>query len=74
MTQPQQRRLHALIRDRFGDYRTTTVRDTALTHLSETIGRALDSTTDLTFDEASLLIRDLEPQPDEDEPPLDEDR
>jgi hypothetical protein len=73
MTQPQQRRLHALIRERFGDYRKTDIRESALTHMSETIGRPLDSTSDLTFDEARLLIRDLEPQPDEDEPPLDED-
>ena len=72
MTQPQQRRLHALIRERFGDYRRTEIREAALTHLSETISRPLDSTADLTFDEASLLIRDLEPDPTEDEPPLDE--
>lgn len=73
MTQPQQRRLHALIRDRFGDYRRTDIREATLTHLSETVGRPLDSTTDLTFDEASLLIRDLEPDPTvDDEPPLDE--
>jgi len=73
MTQPQQRRLHALIRERFGDYRRSEIRETALTHLSETVGRPLDSTADLTFDEASHLIRDLEPDPtDDDEPPLDE--
>jgi hypothetical protein len=75
MTDGQQRRLHALIRQRFGDYRRTDVREATLTHLSETVGRSLDSTTDVTFDEASLLIRDLEPDnAPEDEPPLDEDR
>lgn len=70
MTEPQQRRLHALIRQRFGDYRKTTVRETVLTHLSETVGRPIDSTGELTFDEASTAIRDLEPDPTfDDEPP-----
>jgi hypothetical protein len=73
MTEPQQRRLHALIRQRFGDYRQTAVRETTLTHLSETVGRPIDSTGDLTFDEASAVIRDLEPDPTfDDEPPPDE--
>jgi hypothetical protein len=71
MTGPQQRRMHALIRQRFGDYRKTTVRETVLTHLSETVGRPIDSTGKLTFDEASAVIRDLEPDPTfDDEPPL----
>jgi hypothetical protein len=73
MTQPQQRRLHALIRERFGDYRRTEIRDQALTHMSETVGRPLTSTADLTFDEASLMIRDLEPDPTELEPDDDPD-
>jgi hypothetical protein len=71
MTQPQQRRLHALIRERFGDYRRTEIREAVLTHMSETIGRPLNSTADLTADEASLMIRDLEPDPTDDEPPID---
>lgn len=76
MTGPQQRRLHALIRERFGDYRRTEIRETALTHLSETIGRPIDSTSDLTFDEASTVIRGLEPDPTdlEDDPPLDDEQ
>lgn len=69
MTDAQQRRLHALIRQRFGDYRRTDVREATLTHLSETVGRSLDSTTDVTFDEATILIRDLSPDPVDDEPP-----
>ena len=72
MTQPQQRRLHALIRERFGDYRRTEIREATLTHLSETIGRPITGTGDLTFDEASRMIRDLEPDPTDDEPPDDE--
>lgn len=72
MTQPQQRRLHALIRERFGDYRRTETREAVLTHLSETIGRPINSTADLTFDEASVMIRDLEPDPTDDEPQPDE--
>ena len=73
MTEPQQRRMHALIRQRFGDYRNTAVRETVLTHLSETVGRPVDSTGELTFDEASAVIRDLEPEPtfDDEPPPLD---
>jgi hypothetical protein len=73
MTEPQQRRMHALIRQRFGDYRNTTVRETVLTHLSETVGRPIDTTGELTFDEASAVIRDLEPEPSfDDEPTPDE--
>lgn len=72
MTQPQQRRLHALIRDRFGDYRKAPIRERVLVHLSETVGRPIDSTADLTFDEASAMIRNLEPDPDPDEPPADD--
>jgi hypothetical protein len=75
MTEPQQRRLHALIRQRFGDYRKTPVRETTLTHISETVGRPIDSTAELTFDEASLAIRSLEPEPtfdDDPPPPLDD--
>jgi len=71
MTEPQQRRMHALIRQRFGDYRQTAVRETVLTHLSETVGRPIDSTGELTFDEASAVIRDLEPEPTFDDEPQD---
>jgi hypothetical protein len=70
LTQPQQKRLHALIRERFGDYRKEPIRERVLTHLSETVGRPVDSTGELTFEEASLVIRTLEPDNDPDEPPI----
>lgn len=64
ITAQQQKRLHALIRERFGNHRRGTPDHTkVLNHLSETIGRAITSTNELTSTEASLLITELTPGP-----------
>jgi hypothetical protein len=69
----QLRRLHALIRQRFGDYRKTDVRADALTDISETVGRPIDTTGELTSAECSTLIQRYTPGPGlDDEPPTDE--
>jgi hypothetical protein len=68
----QQRKIHALIRQRFGDYNQPEVREMVLTHLSETLGRPVESTGDLTSEEASSVITELLPDPTDsgEEPPF----
>jgi hypothetical protein len=60
ITAPQMRLLHKLIRDRDLD------RDQALTAMSELCDRPIESSTELTSDEASRVIDWLSPDPPED--------
>lgn len=62
ITPPQMRLLHKLIRDRDLD------RDQALTAMSELCERPIESSKDLTSDEASRVIDWLTPDPPDDEP------
>lgn len=69
ITAPQQRKLHALLRDKgLGD------RDAGLRAISMILGRAVESTKELTKADAMTVIDRLEdlPEPDQAEPPLDE--
>lgn len=71
ITAGQTRRMHALIRQAFGDYRKEpTVREAVLTDISETVGRPIESTSALTAAEASVIIARWEAAqiPDPDEP------
>lgn len=66
ITQAQQRKLHALLRERFGNNR-----DAGLVYLSGVVERELTTTNDLSKAEATACIDDLLAAP-ADEPPLDE--
>jgi hypothetical protein len=67
ITQAQQRKLHALFREH-----DLADRDAGLLYIAAVIGHPLDSTKELTVDEAGAVIDSLETAPDDPEPMLDD--